>query len=168
MTTIFPEHINDIISINLSDREEKEIYILKDSQRKHGFFYDNKTSHISDIPDRKGMEDMDVPVDNNEEKITYINYIANQVLILCDINPLLVDKMIMKDDMTNQIHPGISESPLMLQNILQKLHMLQINIINKDSTLPEQIKVKARIAQQIGDQALMSPEIARLWRVFLE
>lgn len=113
-------------------------------------------------------EHIDVPVNHNGEKITYINHIANQVLILCDINPLLVDKLVMKEDMINHIQPGISASPLMLQNILQKLHMLQINIINKDSTLPEQIKLKARIAQQIGVQALMAPETARLWRVFLE
>ncbi|MEQ8223726.1 MAG: hypothetical protein ABRQ37_15540 [Candidatus Eremiobacterota bacterium] len=129
-------------------------------------FYD--TGHRSDTRERKGAEAMDVTVDNKGNNITYINHIANQVLILCDINPLLVDQMIMKDDITHQIPPGISESPMMLQIILQKLHMVQLNIINKDSTLPEQIKVKARIAQQIGNQALMTPEISRLWSVFLE
>ncbi|MEQ8169714.1 MAG: hypothetical protein ABRQ38_12555 [Candidatus Eremiobacterota bacterium] len=167
MATIFSEHIHDIISVNLPE-EKEEIYNHKDFSREYGCFYENETGHRSDTHERKGMGAMNVPVNDNTDKITYINHIANQVLILCDINPLLVDQMIMKQDIPGQLPPGISESPMMLQNIVQKLHMLQINIINKDNTLPEQIKVKARIAQQIGDQALIAPEIARLWKVFLE
>lgn len=107
----------------------------------------------------KDAEDNKMTITNEVDNINYINDMVNQAFTLCDIDPALVEQIIIKDDTIPELQAGIIENPLMLQYILQVIAIIQMNT----AILPPQMDVKINLARKIGHTALMSPEMAKLW-----